>query len=94
LTENKRVLTCLNSDDFGQVLVLEVGATCVGSIINTYDPNVPMMKGDEKGYFSFGGSAVITLFERNRIQLDEDLLKHSSEGRELYAQMGDRLGSK
>ena len=52
------------------------------------------MKGDEKGYFSFGGSAVITLFEKNRIELDEDLLKHSSEGRELYAHMGDRLGLK
>ena len=94
LAENKRVLTCLNSDDFGQVLVLEVGATCVGSIINTYDPNAPVMKGDEKGYFSFGGSAVITFFEKDRIRLDEDLLKHSSEGRELYAHMGDRLGSK
>lgn len=94
LTENKRVLTRLDSDDFGQVLVLEVGATCVGSIINTYNPNDPIMKGDEKGYFSFGGSAVITLFEKNQIELDEDLLKHSSEGRELYAHMGDRLGSK
>ena len=52
------------------------------------------MKGDEKGYFSFGGSAVITLFEKSRIQLDEDLLKHSFEGRELYAHMGDRLGLK
>ncbi len=94
LTENKRVLTCLDSNGFGQVLILEVGATCVGSIINTYDPNVPIMKGDEKGYFSFGGSAVITLFEKSRIQLDEDLLKHSFEGRELYAHMGDRLGLK
>ena len=68
LTENKRVLTSLDSDDFGQVLVLEVGATCVGSIINTYNPNDPIMKGDEKGYFSFGGSVVITLFEKNRIE--------------------------
>ena len=93
LTENKRIITCLKSDNFGQVLILEVGATCVGSIFNTYYPHAPIKKGDEKGYFSFGGSAVITLFEKNRIQLADDLLHHSSEGRELYAKMGDRLGS-
>ena len=94
LAENKRVLTRLNSDYFGQVLILEVGATCVGSIINTYDPNIPIIKGDEKGYFSFGGSVVITFFEKKRIQLDDDLLKNSAEGLELYAHMGDRLGKK
>ena len=93
LSENKRVLTCLDSEDFGQVLILEVGATCVGSIINTYKPDFPIMKGEEKGYFSFGGSAVITLFQKNRIQLDDDLLLHSEEGCELYAHMGDHAGS-
>lgn len=93
LTENKRMLTGLDSQDFGQVLILEIGATCVGSIINTYSPNIPILKGEEKGYFSFGGSSVITLYEKDSIQLDDDLLQHSEEGREMYAHMGDRIGS-
>jgi phosphatidylserine decarboxylase len=49
-------------------------------------------KGAEKGYFKFGGSSTVTLFERGRIQLAEDLVKWSREGIELYARMGDRMG--
>lgn len=91
-TENKRAITRIESAEFGTVLMLEVGATNVGSFEYTFPPNTRVAKGDEKGYFKFGGSSTITLFEPGRVKLDGDLLAHTAEHRELYARMGDRLG--
>lgn len=92
LAENKRACTRIESPEFGAVLMFEVGATCVGSFEYTFSPGRPVRRGDEKGYFKFGGSETITLFEPNRIQLAEDLLENSRQGRELYARVGDRMG--
>jgi phosphatidylserine decarboxylase len=94
LSENKRSSTIIESQEFGRVLMFEVGATCVGSFEYTFTPGQPVQKGDEKGYFKFGGSETIVLFEPNRIQLDQDLLAQSTQGRELYARMGDSMGSR
>lgn len=94
LTENKRASTEIDSMDFGKVLMFEVGATCVGSFEYTFTPGIPIQKGSEKGYFKFGGSETITLFEPGRINLAEDLLENSQIGRELYARMGDIMGRK
>lgn len=93
LSENKRVLTPMETGLFGQALYIEVGATCVGSIKQTYTPNKPAEKGDEKGFFEFGGSCTILLFQPNRIQFDLDLIDTSAEHIETYAKMGTSLGS-
>lgn len=92
LWENKRMLTVIESRHFGTVLMVEIGATMVGSILQTYVPGRDARKGDEKGLFKFGGSCVVTLFERGRIRFDADLLEHSANQTEIYARMGDRLG--
>ena len=93
LWENKRVLTRLETTDLGLVLILEIGATCVGSIHQTYTPNTPVGKGAEKGYFAFGGSSTMTFFEPGAVQLAGDLLEHSQHCRELYARIGSALGT-
>lgn len=93
LATNKRSITELQTDTFGKILLVEVGATCVGSICQTYAPEEKVHKGDEKGYFKFGGSSTITIFEPGRIQFDEDLIQNSSQQRELYARMGDQVGT-
>jgi phosphatidylserine decarboxylase len=49
-------------------------------------------KGAEKGYFAFGGSSVITLFEPGRVRLAADLLEWSAQGTELYARVGAEMG--
>ena len=92
LASNRRMITELATDTFGLVLLLEVGATCVGSIHQSYTPGDAVAKGAEKGWFAFGGSTVITLFEPGRLQLAPDLIAHSRQNRELYTQMGDHLG--
>ncbi len=92
LSKNKRMITELDTKHFGIVLFIEVGATYVGSIHQTYQPQKHYAKGDEKGYFSFGGSCVIMLFEPFRIQLDQDLIEASSQHMEVLGKMGQSLG--
>lgn len=92
LIDNKRSYCLIDSPVFGRVLYAEIGATCVGSLVNTYTPGEAVRKGDEKGYFKFGGSCTILLFEKKRIRLDSDLVENSANHLETYARMGDRMG--
>ena len=92
LAKNKRCLTRIKTEHFGEVLLLEIGATCVGGICQTYFGQGNVQKGSEKGYFRFGGSSTMTIFEPGRVQFDQDLLQHSLQHRELYARVGDRMG--
>lgn len=92
-TENKRTLTVLESDRFGKILFLEIGATFVGSIHQTYTPFLPCKKGEEKGYFAFGGSSLILLFEPGRLILEQDLIEAGKQHIETKCLMGQSLGS-
>jgi phosphatidylserine decarboxylase len=89
LWENKRFITLLKTSKLGDVLLLEIGATCVGSVTQTFPAGQPVRKGDEKGFFRFGGSSFITIFEPGRVRFADDLLEHSACGREVYAKMGE-----
>lgn len=91
LWENRRARTLVESPEFGDVLVMEVGATCVGCMHSTFVPG-PVEKGGPKGYFSFGGSCVTTIFQKGAIRLDADLLEQAAAGREVYARMGEHCG--
>lgn len=92
LWTNKRTITELRTERFGTVLCLEIGATCVGTIRQTFTPGQPVRKGDEKGYFAFGGSSTLTIFEPGAVRLDTDLLENSARQTELYARIGSRMG--
>lgn len=92
LWQNKRCLTQLKTEKFGKVICIEIGATCVGSIHQSFTSGSGVEKGDEKGYFAFGGSSTITLFEPDAITLEQDLLDQSADQTELYARMGSRMG--
>jgi phosphatidylserine decarboxylase len=92
LIENKRVVTLIETEQFDTVGMVEVGATNVGSIQQSFVPGRAVKKGDEKGLFAFGGSCVITIFRQGRIRFDADVLEQSAKHLETYARMGDRLG--
>lgn len=93
LVRNKRAWTLIESPYHGRVLMMEIGATCVGSIVQTYDQPSSAPKGGEKGYFAFGGSCVVTLFEPGKVHFDADLIEQSTRSIETYARMGEDLGS-
>lgn len=90
---NKRVYCQMASDHFGEVLLAEIGATTVGTIQQTYQPEKTYRKGDEKGYFTFGGSALAILFPRDTIRFDPDLIQASKQGIEILCLMGQSMGT-
>ena len=92
--QNKREWSIFHSDNFEDVICMEVGTTCVGSIIQSYKPNSRIIKGTEKGYFKFGGSTVILFFKRNIVNIDEDLLTQTQLGFETSVLMGEKIGLK
>ncbi len=92
ITENKRFVTTLTTENFGKILFIEVGATYVGSVTQTYLPGRTCEKGGEKGFFSFGGSFLILLFEPGAIDLERDLLQSTLEGTETLGLFGQSLG--
>ncbi|MGB7978169.1 MAG: archaetidylserine decarboxylase [Chlamydiales bacterium] len=92
LAENKRMITEVEAGLFGTLLYIEIGATNVGSIRQTYVAGQPVQKGDEKGYFEFGGSCIVLLFEKGRICFDEDLVRNTEAGFETLGRFGQSLG--
>lgn len=92
--KNKREWSIFHSQNFGDVLYVEVGATCVGTILQTYEPFKAVNKGDEKGYFRFGGSTVILFFTKDTIKIDEDIAYQTSLGIETKVLMGEHIGTK
>ncbi|KAL4556048.1 hypothetical protein LXL04_038686 [Taraxacum kok-saghyz] len=91
-TENKRAVSIISTADFGKVAFVAIGATMVGSITFTKKKGDYVQKGDEFGYFSFGGSTVICVFQKDSIALDEDLLANSARSLETLVSVGMQLG--
>lgn len=91
-TMNKRVVCELETKEFGLVILIAVGATMVGSINFVAKEKSDVKKGQVHGYFSFGGSTVILLFEKNRIQFDQDLAENSKKKLETLVRVNSSLG--
>lgn len=90
--ENKREWSIFKSENFGEIIHVEVGATCVGTIIQTYTPGQKVKKGDEKGYFKFGGSTTILFLKKDRVKIDKDIVYQTSLGIETKVIMGENIG--
>lgn len=90
--ENTRVYSVLDTEHFGRVLMIEVGAMLVGKIVN-HKRRKSVKRGDEKGYFEFGGSTIILCFEKDMITVDKDILKNTAEEYETIVKMGEKIGT-
>lgn len=92
--ENEREYTLLHTRHFGPVLHLDVGALLVGRIVQQQPSGGDFVRGQEKGYFEWGGSTVIQLLMPGRVQLDNDLLEMSTRGIETRVRYGMVIGRK
>jgi len=92
--KNERRVSILETENFGKMAYIEVGATCVGKIIQSFDESKPFKRGDEKGYFLFGGSTVIVLGEAGKWSPSSDILLNTKKGIETYIHLGDEVGAK
>ena len=89
---NEREVTILDTEHFGKIAFVDVGATCVGKIKQTYSGK-NFHRGEEKGMFLFGGSTVIVLGEPGRWQINPEILSNTRDGIETYVKMGRSIGS-
>lgn len=89
---NKREFTLLETEKYGTLIVSPVGATMVGTIIETYTSGSHVAKGDEMGYFAFGGSSILILVDKDKVTIDADLLENTQKGLETAVLMGETIG--
>lgn len=92
--QNSREYQVLETERFGTVVQMEVGALLVGRIKN-HDGNrsgSDVRQGTEKGYFEFGGSTIILLFQKDCFTMDEQLLTAVNDDGELPVRLGDIVG--
>lgn len=88
---NSREYSLLSSDIFGDILMMEVGALLVGKIVNHHE-EASVQRGQEKGYFQFGGSTVVLLIQPHKALIDPDLLENSRLNIETVVRMGEKIG--
>ncbi len=89
--ENQREFSILRSDNFGDILMMEVGAMMVGKIVN-YHATKRVKRGEEKGRFEFGGSTVILALKKGVVKIDKDILENSKNGFETKVKLGEKIG--
>ncbi len=89
--ENTREYTLLHTDRFGDIVVMEVGALMVGKIVN-HSVSGNVKRGQEKGYFQFGGSTVVLLLKEGQARIDSDILENSKNGIETVVRYGEKIG--
>ena len=87
---NCREYTVMQTENFGQVIQVEVGAMCVGKIKNWHQEH-SFSRGEEKGMFEFGGSTVVLLVKKDMVRVDEDILSNSAEGIETVVKIGEKI---
>ncbi len=88
--ENCREYTVINTEHFGQLVQMEVGAMLVGKIKNHHGAG-PVTRGDEKGMFLYGGSTIILLLEKDAVSVKEEFFTATAKGEETAIQMGENL---
>lgn len=91
-TENCREYTLIHSDNFGDALQIEVGAMFVGKIVN--NGKKQFARGEEKGWFEFGGSTVMLLLKRGAAEIDSEIFENTQNGFETVVKCGEKIGNK
>ncbi|KAI8375333.1 phosphatidylserine decarboxylase-domain-containing protein [Choanephora cucurbitarum] len=90
--DNKRDVVYMDTEVFGRVAIVCIGAMMVGSIVLTAKEGDYLARTDELGYFAFGGSTLVVLFEKDSIQFDTDLIDNANRSLETLVRVGNHIG--
>lgn len=90
--ENVRVICPIDSVTHGRVMVICVGAMMVGSTVITRKKGDQVKRAEELGYFKFGGSTLLVLFEPGQMKYDDDLVDNSNSALETLIRVGMSIG--
>ena len=88
--ENAREITVMNTRNFGVAVQCEIGALMVGKIVNHKCTNFE--KGEEKGYFEFGGSTIALLLSKDVAKISAEIIENSKNGIETQVKLGEKIG--
>lgn len=88
---NSREYTLMHTDHFGAAIQVEVGAMLVGRIVNLHE-DYSFSRGEEKGYFMYGGSTIVLLLTKDSAIIDENIVNGTCMQREYGVKMGQRIG--
>lgn len=94
LLTNERQVSILKTENFGLLAYVEVGALCVGRIVQSHPFERPFARGQEKGYFLFGGSTVVVYGQKGAWAPTKDLIENSAKGIETLVELGSPVGQK
>lgn len=92
-TENCREYTVINTENFGRIVQMEVGAMLVGKILN-YHGKRKVHRGQEKGRFLYGGSTVIVLLQKETVKIPDSIYRATKAGLEVPVKLGERIGTR
>ena len=92
LEENQREYNVLKTENFGNIIQMEIGAMMVGKIVN--HKKEKFKKGEEKGYFLFGGSTIVIIVKENILEIDQDILNNSSVLLETKVKQGEKVAKR
>ena len=92
--QNSREYTVLRTENFRDMVMMEVGAMLVGRICNDQPGKGRILRGQEKGRFEFGGSTILLLLQRDAVKIKEEILNATARGEEYPVRLGEQIGTK
>ena len=90
--ENTREYCLIRTPDAGTIIDMEVGALLVGRIVNRYVDSTDVRRGEEKGYFEFGGSTIILLIQKDKVAPLDRIVENSRKDIETRVRQGELVG--
>lgn len=90
--ENTREYCLIRTENAGTVVDMEVGALLVGRIVNRYVDSTDVRRGEEKGYFEFGGSTIILLTQKDKVTPLGRIVENSRKDIETRVRQGELVG--
>ncbi len=91
--QNCREYTVMQTQNFGAVTQMEVGAMLVGKIKNLHGA-ASVKRGEEKGMFLYGGSSIVVLLEKGRCEIDPQIFANTNAEIETPVELGQKIGVK
>ncbi|EOI06861.1 phosphatidylserine decarboxylase [Enterococcus moraviensis ATCC BAA-383] len=90
-SRNTREITIIETEKFGKIAQIEVGALMVGKIKNLKQSG-ECQRFEKKGWFEFGGSTVILLFQKNQVTIDPEIWQNTENNLETIVKFGEVIG--
>lgn len=90
---NRRCWHLLETEEFGPMIQIEVGAMAVGGIVTEIE-NARISRGQEMGHFELCGSTIVLLIQKDRAELRQELWDALRERSEIEVRRGMWIAEK